>query len=618
MRNNGTLPTPLRPLSLEQVTVGGEIGRRIELAIYKNFMALDIERDFLTPFRQRMAHPKLRFNGLGMLLDAAVLFSKYTNDEQVISRKNYLVEECIKTQSAEGYIGIFEAEPEAGQLWGDYCVHEVAYLVLGLAEDYRQFANEEALASGRRLADYLMANWAKRPDGSVFTTLGIAEAFVSLYELTGEKRYLRFAADERLGKAGRIGPGALSSWEQEIRDFRREGDSVGCHMYRVFSRCMMQLRLREFEPAQNLELMTRRVLEGMTRRERSGMFITGSTSLEEYWHGDQDGRGKLAENCATIYQLRLLDVWMRLNGELRFGDIMERAVYNSLFASQDPSGRRIRYSTCFSGPRTYHRLDSYCCPNNFRRGMARLPQLIYYQSEDGVAVNLYTTSRARLEMPDGLSLSISQQTDYPNSGVVEITVEPSQPAKFTLWLRIPRWARTVALVINGKPVESLSGSGGFTKITRDWQTGDAITLEMPMSWRFVKGREMQFDRAALMRGPIVYCLSPELNPGVADLQVLQRGDDALGTMDPGMEDAKLREITLDPGSLSGPEPDSSVRSDGLGARIKAWSPRRNLADPTDLDLILSEFTEPNGQEIYFRLPVGAAVTDDELLEDKML
>ena len=59
MRNNGALPAPLRPLSLQQVTVGGEIGRRIELAIYKNFMVLDIERDFLAPFRQRMARPML-------------------------------------------------------------------------------------------------------------------------------------------------------------------------------------------------------------------------------------------------------------------------------------------------------------------------------------------------------------------------------------------------------------------------------------------------------------------------------------------------------------------------------------------------------------------------------
>ena len=608
MANRSGLSARLVLNGLEQVTVGGEMGRRIDLAIYKNFLALDIDEDFLRPFRNRRPRESLqisqrlvprglldavvaRFVALGLLLDAAVLFSKYTNDEQVVSRKNYLIKEIIKTQSPDGYIGIFEAEPEEGHLWVEYCIHDTAYLIVGLAQDYRHFANQEALAAGRRLADYLMANWSKRPNEDKVTTLGTVEAFLSLYDLTGEQKYLRFAADETTGKARRIHPAALSSWEQRLYE---EHNSVGCHMYRVFSRCMMQLRLYEIEPAEKLLVMSRRVLEGMTRREKAGMVITGVTSMHEYWHESQDGRERLAENCATVHQLRMLDAWMRLNGELRYGDIMERAIYNTLFASQAPDGRRIRYYTPFSGPRVYFPYDFYCCPDNFRRGMGRLSEWIYYRTDAGVAVNLYTTSEARFEMPNGLSLSIAQQTDYPTSGRAEITVKPSRRAKFAVKLRIPRWARKVAVLVNQETVECSMNTAGLVEIIRDWQAGDTIKLEMPMRWRFVKGREMQADHAALMRGPVVYCLSRKLNPGLEKLE--------------------LRQITVEPDSLSEPEPDNSIRPGGLRARIKAWGPQRDLAKPPDLELILNEFPEPTGEEIYFRLPDIGAAEDDELIE----
>ena len=43
----------LAPLDLGQVQVGGEIGRRIDMTVAKNFLVLDIENNFLAPFRAR-------------------------------------------------------------------------------------------------------------------------------------------------------------------------------------------------------------------------------------------------------------------------------------------------------------------------------------------------------------------------------------------------------------------------------------------------------------------------------------------------------------------------------------------------------------------------------------
>ena len=41
------------PLDARQVKVGGEIGRRIEITLRNNLLALDADQDFLQPFRDR-------------------------------------------------------------------------------------------------------------------------------------------------------------------------------------------------------------------------------------------------------------------------------------------------------------------------------------------------------------------------------------------------------------------------------------------------------------------------------------------------------------------------------------------------------------------------------------
>ena len=89
----------------------------------------------------------------------------------------------------------------------------------------------------------------------------------------------------------------------------------------------------------------------------------------------------------------MLDRLLRITGNAQFGDMMERAVYNALFAAQSPDGRNIRYFTPLEGQREYFG-DTFCCPNNFRRIIAELPDMVCYRSGDGVAVNLFTPCTA--------------------------------------------------------------------------------------------------------------------------------------------------------------------------------------------------------------------------------
>jgi len=267
---------------------------------------------------------------------------------------------------------------------------------------------------------------------------------------------------------------------------------------------------------------------------------------------------------------------------------MERAIYNALFAAQSPDGRRLRYYTPFEGSRAYYPRDTYCCPNNFRRIVSELPQMVFLESPDGPVVNLYTACSALLKLPDGNALHIRQKTDYPRSGTVEIALEPEIAAAFSLKLRIPRWCKDVRITVNGEAIDSARGGGSFCVLNRLWRNADRIELMMQMPPRLIRGFRAQCGRAAVMSGPQLYCMNPERNR-------------KLSGIDP-------RLLVIDPASL---------RREAEVCRIRAWGPGRNypMQEP-EHDLVLTEFADPGGSATYFKIPVpdDRMVGSDELFE----
>jgi len=83
-----------------------------------------------------------------------------------------------------------------------------------------------------------------------------------------------------------------------------------------------------------------------------------------------------------------------------------------------------------------------------------------------------------------------------------------------------------------------------------------------------------------MRGPVVYCLSPERNKGRIN----------------GMDLSKIR---IDPTSLEGPSGDDAIRPEGLKCAVQAWSADRDLDQPAVLDLHLTEFPDPTRRSDLF-------------------
>jgi DUF1680 family protein len=583
----------LRPVTLKQAELAGEIGRRIDDLISKNYMALDLDGYFIAPFRSRPFTDDYHYIGVGKVIDAGSLFSVYTGDPKVAERTSRLIDGVIQTRDPDGYVGTFRPEPGGRQNHRNWALHEQEYLLLGLTHHGLATGSAKSLQQARELGDYVISTFGKDPKPEEVCTAGLPEAFLLLHGATGEERYLKFAAEVRHGNSkAEVQCASLLDWKQTF-------DSGAAHVYVMLARCYAQTELYRIMKRPSLLEMS-----GYMRRELlragGGLNVVGSASDGEWFSYSQNGAGMIGESCVTAYLVRWLESLMRLEGDLRYGDIMERTIYNALFAAQDPEGRKIRYFTPFTGPRVYFDRDGYCCPGNFRRIMAELPQKVYYRCADrAVAVNLYTTSKTTVGLDGDLSVALSQETDYPNSGHVVFRVTPSEEAAFAIRLRIPRWCRDATIAVNDEdPVAVPRGATPY-EIRRKWKAGDTMTLELPMAWRFIKGHQLQEGKAALARGPVVYCLGTAQN------------EDILAKY------PNFRGIVIDPTSVPEPEPDRSIRPDGkkvmLKARVEApgaWS-----KGAPHLTLTFTEFIDPTGIVTYFHVLDLTKAVEDELMED---
>jgi len=226
--------------------------------------------------------------------------------------------------------------------------------------------------------------------------------------------------------------------------------------------------------------------------------------------------------------------------------------------------------------------------------MSMLPGTIYYQYDDGVLVNLYCESQVKFKLDNDNLIEIKQETDYPNSGKIKLIVIPQQSSQFTLQLRIPKWCEHPAITINGEKSIPVPEPGTLFSIDRKWVGENIIELDLPMQWLWIKGRMEQEGKAALMHGPLVFCLNPIRN---MDEYRLHEGYGNL---------KNISKIVIEPSSLSQPEKDISIRPDGLSVVLKTTEGQ---------EILFTEFTDPQGWKVYFRLSESSTVVDDPLFTD---
>ena len=222
----------------------------------------------------------------------------------------------------------------------------------------------------------------------------------------------------------------------------------------------------------------------------------------------EPGKGKLFESlgsthnhfetpCGSYAQFKITRYLMSITGESRYGDALERMLYNGILSAKPirPDGTSFYYSDYQrDGHKNYYGEKWPCCSGTYPQAIADYLVSAYFHDDDGVYVNLYAPSQVRWG-----DVTLTQETEYPAAEKVKVRVSTPQPKKFAVRLRIPKWA-------DGAKVEgerTTPQAGTFFTVTRTWRDGDTIELTLPLRPRTEAIDEQHPDVVALMRGPIM-------------------------------------------------------------------------------------------------------------------
>ncbi|MDR2814707.1 MAG: glycoside hydrolase family 127 protein [Prevotellaceae bacterium] len=246
------------------------------------------------------------------------------------------------------------------------------------------------------------------------------------------------------------------------------------------------------------------------------------------------------ESCANIGNVLWSWRMFQISGNPKYIDVLELALYNSVLAGVSLDGRRYFYTNPlavsdktpftlrWSKEREEYIKLCNCCPPNTVRTIAEVQSYAYGLSDRGVWVNLYGGSTLETQLKDGRKVRIEQQSEYPWMGEASLTVQEVGKGKkgqpFSLFLRIPAWAKSATLTVNGVE-ENRPQSGQYVEVRRLWKKGDVVELSLPMEATLVEANPLAEEvrnQVAVKRGPVVYCLeSPDAPEGrsIFDLSI---------------------------------------------------------------------------------------------------
>jgi DUF1680 family protein len=216
--------------------------------------------------------------------------------------------------------------------------------------------------------------------------------------------------------------------------------------------------------------------------------------------------------CGAYGHFKVARYLLRVSGDSRYGDSMERVLYNTILGAKPlrPDGTSFYYSDYNNNATKFYYEQKWpCCSGTFPQVTADYGISSYFRSADGVYVNLFVPSRVSWRVGTA-SYSLEQQTHYPNSPEVSIRVGAERPEKFTIYLRVPSWAgNKTSMAINGKSFPVVLHNGSFAAVEREWKNGDRIEYTIDMPFRLESIEPKQSNVVALLHGPLtLFAMDP--------------------------------------------------------------------------------------------------------------
>lgn len=449
-------------------------------------------------------------------------------DPELEKKADEWIDKFAAAQQPDGYINTFYTLTGLDKRWTNMDKHEMycaGHMIEAGVAYYQATGKRKLLDVCIRMADHMMSQFGPGKRHWVPGHEEIELALVKLYQTTQEQKYLDFAywlLEERghghgtMGDEGKWNP----VYYQDIVPVRQLTDISGHAVRCMYLYCGMADVAALKNDTGYIAAMDR-LWDDVVHRN---MYITGgigSSHDNEGFTEDYDlpNLDAYCETCASVGMVLWNQRMNQLTGDSKYIDVLERSLYNGALAGISLGGDRFFYVNPLESKGDHHRQEWYgcaCCPSQLSRFLPSIGNYIYASSDDALWVNLYIGNTGQIRIGE-TDILLTQETDYPWDGSVKLTISTSQPLEKEIRLRIPDWCKTYDLSINGKKI-NVPKEKGYAVI-KDWKSQDVIALDMDMPVEIVAADphvKENFDKRAIQRGPLVYCMEEIDNPEYFD------------------------------------------------------------------------------------------------------
>jgi DUF1680 family protein len=494
----------------------------------------------------RNDHPFMDTDVYKWLEAASWLAQAGPADPQLAGHASDAIALLAAAQEEDGYLNSYFQVTHPGERFTDLAwgheLYSAGHLIQAAVARLRAAGQADLLEIATRMADLIDRSFGTEPGRTdlVDGHPGIETALVELYRTTGDRRYLaraEYFLDRRghglLGPARRhpntFGP---QYWQDHVPF--RAADAVQGHAVR-------QLYLMAGAADVYLETGDTRLLAACERlwadMTATKMYLTGGVGahhIDEAFGDPYELPAERAycETCAAIASIQLSWRLFLATGKAQYAELLERTLYNGFLGGMSLRGDAFSYVNPLH-VRDGHRLSGRdmdpvrvpwfrcaCCPPNMMRLLASLQHYVAASDAAVVVLTQYISGDYRAKVADGeLELSVRSALPWSGDAEIRITDAPATPAK--LRLRVPPWAGSTLVSVNGNPVTEPPADGWIT-LAATWNPGDRVNLALSTPVRLVTADprvDSTRGQVAIERGPLVYCIES------ADLPAGQRLDD---------------------------------------------------------------------------------------------
>lgn len=468
----------------------------------------------------------------GKWLFAASIAARQTGDEQLKQQVRKTADYLVSMQDADGYLGSYSKEirltSTTTQHVRSWDVWNLSYMTLGLLQTNTYFPDPKYLNAAKLLGELFINTFGDGKNDITYygTRYGVSatillDPVIELYKATGDKRYLQLA-ESIIAKMEARENVKLVSVAKAGGDMENVGDGKA---YQLLWNLTAIVKL--YEVTGNPDYLEAVTKAWVNVRDHH-LTIAG---------GPWGGIGKhyecfnrksfwspygFVETCSTMSWIQFNKELLRITGEAKYAQEIEKSAYNALLAARYPNGDDWTYHI-FSNGSLHIAHTNDCCPSSGMLALEEISSIAFSRKQNGIACNLYTDSEAKFTLSKSNTVTLNQKSNYPFEGNIIITVNAPKSEKFPLFIRIPDWATTASIQINGTPTETKTlVRGEYFVIHNTWKNNDKIEVQFPFDLTVHTktenigspqgGRDISnVDWFAITRGPIVFASNGLIN-----------------------------------------------------------------------------------------------------------